>query len=267
MTPSLVMVTTGISWALSLTARTFGTSTSRPNSMTCAVSMKMMSSTSTTSTNGVTLISAMRVAAAPAATGFRRHWWRRPSLLSAEAALGQVEELEREIVHARAQFADQVAEIVIEDGRRDGGEQADRGGDQRLGDARCHGFAGWWSPSAPRSWNARMMPITVPINPINGVTEAVVASQFMLRSSLASSSLTPSCSVRSRAVRLVTLPRDFHLPLHLFVAEIEDRHQGRRAELFARDHHGFHAGGLAKRAQEARIGLAGGAQGRRAWRR
>src|ERR1017187_9679123 len=58
MTPSLVMVTTGIScWLLSLTGRTLGTSTSMPNSRTCAVSMKMMSSTRTTSTNGVTLIS------------------------------------------------------------------------------------------------------------------------------------------------------------------------------------------------------------------
>ena len=129
------MVTTGISCALSLTVRTLGTSTSMPNSITCAVSMKMMSRTSTTSTNGVTLISAMACAAAPAATGIRRHWWRRPCATLPETALGQVEELEREIVHAGAQFADQVAEVVIEDGRGDGGEQADRGGDQRLGDA------------------------------------------------------------------------------------------------------------------------------------
>src|ERR1035438_9784252 len=39
-------------------------------------------------------------------------------------------------------------------------------------------------PIWPRSWKARMMPITVPIRPINGVTEAAGASQFMLRSSL-----------------------------------------------------------------------------------
>src|ERR1035437_2795364 len=100
-------------------------------------------------------------------------------------------------------------------------------------------------PIWPRSWKARMMPITVPINPINGVTEAVVASQFMLRSSLASSSLMPSCRVRSSAVRLVTLARQF------FVAEIEDGHQGRGAELLTDHHHGFHAAGLAEGAQEA----------------
>src|SRR5207248_1948077 len=56
--PSLVIETTGISLAFSLTGRTLGTSTSIPNSITWAVSMKMISSTSTTSTNGVTLISA-----------------------------------------------------------------------------------------------------------------------------------------------------------------------------------------------------------------
>ena len=134
------MVTTGISCAVSLTVRTFGTSTSMPNSITCAVSMKMMSSTSTTSTNGVTLISRDGVAAAPAATRIRRHWWRRPWLLLSETALGQVEELEREIVHAGADLANQVAEVVIEDGGGNGREQADRGGDQRFGDARADGL-------------------------------------------------------------------------------------------------------------------------------
>ena len=52
-----------------------------------------------------------------------------------------------------------------------------------------------------------MMPHTVPKRPMNGLTVAVVASQFMLRSSLATSSLTPSCSDRSSATWFVTLPR------------------------------------------------------------
>ena len=116
-------------------------------------------------------------------------------------------------------------------------------------------------PCWPRSRNARMMPSTVPNSPMNGVTDAVVASQFMLRSSLASSSLMPSCRVRSSAVRLVTRAARFHLPLDLFVAEIEDGHQRRGAELLARHHDGFQAGGLAERAQEARVGLARAAQG------
>ena len=53
------------------------------------------------------------------------------------------------------------------------------------------------------------MPSTVPNSPMKGVTEAVVASQFMLRSSLASSSLTPICSVRSSAARFFTVPLAF----------------------------------------------------------
>ena len=48
----------GNSSVLSLLWRTLGTSTSRPNSMTCAVSMKITSSTITTSTSGTMLISA-----------------------------------------------------------------------------------------------------------------------------------------------------------------------------------------------------------------
>src|ERR1051326_1721126 len=51
-------------------------------------------------------------------------------------------------------------------------------------------------PIALRSRNARMMPSTVPSNPINGVTDAVVASQLIFRSSLAISSLTPNCNAR-----------------------------------------------------------------------
>ena len=98
-----------------------------------------------------------------------------------------------------------------------------------------------------------MMPSTVPNSPMNGVTEAVVASQFMLRSSLASSSLTPSCRVRSSAVRFVTLPLRLHLPFDLFIAEIEHRDQRRGAVLLARHHHRFQAAGLAKSAQETRI--------------
>ncbi len=63
-------------------------------------------------------------------------------------------------------------------------------------------------PARPRPWKASMIPHTVPNSPMNGVTVAVVASQFMCRSSLAISSLSPSCSVRSSATRFFTVPRD-----------------------------------------------------------
>src|ERR1019366_2652801 len=61
-------------------------------------------------------------------------------LLSAETALRQIEELQRKVVHAGAQFPNQMAEVVIEDGGGDGGEQAHRGGDQGFGDAGGDGF-------------------------------------------------------------------------------------------------------------------------------
>ena len=54
-----------------------------------------------------------------------------------------------------------------------------------------------------------MMPHTVPNSPMKGDTVAVVASKPMLRSRRVISSLMPSCSVRSSASGLVTLPRDF----------------------------------------------------------
>src|SRR5471032_3032852 len=132
--PSLVIETTGISLTFLSTGRTLGTSTSMPNSMTCAVSMKMISSTSTTSTKGVTLISD-RVEVVPRL----RDPYPPPlppprlpppltdnaiALLPAETALGHVQELERKVIHAGANFADGVAEMVVCDGGRDGGKQA-----------------------------------------------------------------------------------------------------------------------------------------------
>src|ERR1039458_2271848 len=135
-TPSLVTVTTGICWAVSFTIRTFGTSTSMPNSITWAVSMKMISRTSTTSTNGVTLISERLDPPARLRDPYPPPLREKAMALFSAAALGEVQKLHREVVHARAQFPDAVAEVVIEDSRRDGRRQAHRRGNQRLGDAR-----------------------------------------------------------------------------------------------------------------------------------
>src|ERR1035437_2383235 len=132
--PSLVMVTTGISCAVSFTMRTLGTSTSMPNSITWAVSMKMMSSTSTTSTKGVTLISE-RLAPPRLRDPNPPPLKEIAMALLSEGALGQVQELQRKVVHARADFADGVAEEVIENGRWDGGKKSHRSGNQRFGDA------------------------------------------------------------------------------------------------------------------------------------
>src|SRR5579863_9690719 len=111
-----------------------------PNSITCAVSMKMMSSTSTTSTKGVTLISARLDE--PALR--RRDPYPPPFVeiamtLLPEGALRQVEKLHGEVVHTRTQFADLVAEEVIEDGCRNRGHQAEGRSHQSFGNARGDG--------------------------------------------------------------------------------------------------------------------------------
>src|ERR1035441_4888877 len=133
--PVLSIVITGICCAVSFTYFTFGTSTSMPNSITCAVSMKMINSTSTTSTNGVTLISESMDPPRPL---------RDPNppppftdiaiCLFSEAALRQVQELQREIVHARPDLPNVAAQNVIEDRRRNRRHQSDSRCDQRLRD-------------------------------------------------------------------------------------------------------------------------------------
>src|SRR6185295_8893323 len=123
---------TGSSSLVSLTSLTSGTLISTPNSMTCAVSMKMISRTSTTSTRGTMLISESVPLPVP-----KRRW---PSplrdalplltekaiwiLLALEHALGCVQELERKIFHARAHHLYAIPEIVVKHRCGDGGEKA-----------------------------------------------------------------------------------------------------------------------------------------------
>src|SRR5665213_1079826 len=105
--------------------------------MACAVIMKMMSNTSATSTNGVTLISAMAETprldrpplAPPTVIAIR---------LFSETALDQVQELERKIIQLSADFLERVTEMVVRHGRGYGGEQARGGCDQRVRNARSH---------------------------------------------------------------------------------------------------------------------------------
>src|ERR1700685_78978 len=103
----LSMLMTRRSSVISLTVRVWGTLTSIPDCSTGAVTMKMMSSTRTTSTSGVILISASEVRVWPelavkATRGLPLHWvW-----LSLQAYFFQaVEQFAREVVHARAKLA------------------------------------------------------------------------------------------------------------------------------------------------------------------
>src|SRR5512138_3563788 len=114
-------------------ARASGSLTSTPCWMSGAVTMKMMRSTSITSTSGVTLISV-------------RVWRPEPPediatarLLAEEVPADDVEEVVREVGHLAVEHADLRDEEVVGDNRRDGGEEADRGGDERLADRLRHG--------------------------------------------------------------------------------------------------------------------------------
>ena len=88
---------------------------------------------------------------------------------------------------------------------------------------------------------------------MNGDTVAVVASQFILRSSRATSSLIPSCKRAFEREFIGHRASGFYLPVDLAVAEIEDGDQRRDAELLARDGDRVHAVGLAEGAQKLRV--------------
>src|SRR2546422_2967478 len=93
----------------------FGRLTSMPRYIIGAVSMKMSNSTSTTSTSGMTLISArvLRVRAAPSMPASALiailERLRRPD----QAALDQVRQLEREVLHFGRPVADPTHEGVV----------------------------------------------------------------------------------------------------------------------------------------------------------
>src|ERR1700730_6323178 len=129
------MEITGSSCTFSFTGLTFGTSISRPNSITCAVSMKMMSSTRTTSTSGTMLISASEVVPR-----------NRPRLIPPDevpnekamllhASFGEIQELEHEVLHARCKLLDRVPKKIVKDCGRDCGGQTHGSGYQSLGDS------------------------------------------------------------------------------------------------------------------------------------
>src|SRR5262245_3293379 len=111
-----------------------GRFTSMPRYIIGAVSMKIRSRTSTTSTSGMMLISASVVP------------MRRPSPPSTLNAIfgnagdlgsgpgQQVQQLEREAVHLGRPVLHAVDEVVVPDDRRDGGTQTGGGGDERFRD-------------------------------------------------------------------------------------------------------------------------------------
>src|SRR5215217_344992 len=139
---------TGLAWLGSAAAADFGRSMGTPVVIIGAATMKMMSSTSITSTIGVMLISLI--------TAFLRLRRRRPPPPPPEATPIPMSVAPRfelaaenggEFVGKAFQPADQLAgigaELVIGDNRRNGGDKADSGSEQRFGNrARHDGEAG-----------------------------------------------------------------------------------------------------------------------------
>src|ERR1700733_2426713 len=114
------MVSTNRCWVISFTLRVFGTETSMPDCSTGAVTMKMMSSTSTTSTSGGMLISASEVRVWPllavkATRGLPLH-----RFLFGRDLFQAVEQFAREVVHTGAELPQRSGELVVGD---DGGNR------------------------------------------------------------------------------------------------------------------------------------------------
>src|SRR6185503_2576848 len=112
-----------------------GRFTSMPRYIMGAVSMKMRSSTRTTSTRGMTLISA-RALRVPAPSPPASALIAILEGLSApyEPALDQVGQLEREVVHLGCPVTHQPDEVVVADDGRNRRRQTGRGRDQRARD-------------------------------------------------------------------------------------------------------------------------------------
>src|SRR5919108_3246407 len=112
-----------------------GRLTSMPRYIIGAVSMKMSSSTSTTSTSGMMLISASDVPTrrSPSGAPTLNAIFRRPQLR--RRTREHVEQVQHEAVHLRGPVPHAVDEVVVADDRGNGRCETGRRRDQRFGDA------------------------------------------------------------------------------------------------------------------------------------
>src|SRR5579864_3139554 len=249
------MEITGSSCTFSLTGLTLGTSISRPNSITCAVSMKMMSKTRTTSTNGTILISALPI--------LPRN---RPRLIPPEevpsekamllhASFGEVQELEHEVFHARAKFLNGVPKEIVKDRGRDCRRQAHGGSNESLRDSRGD------CAQAGRTGGSELLERIDDAPDSSEQTDerrhggggreqahiALEPGNFLAHSQLQTA--LERQRIGDRAARL-------HLAGDLTVAEIEDADQRRSTKLFARHRDGLQSGRFSKGSQKSAIGRA-----------
>src|SRR5215471_3523801 len=114
-----------------------GRFTSMPRYIIGAVSMKISSSTSTTSTSGMMLISArvVPIRRPPSDGPALNAIFRGPRELRRRPA-EHIQHVEGEPIHLGCPMLHTIDEVVVADDGRDGSAEACRGSDERLGDAR-----------------------------------------------------------------------------------------------------------------------------------
>src|ERR1700751_2928002 len=140
---ALIETVIGSCWFCRAAASVWGSSSGTPAVSSGALIMKMISSTSITSTSGVTLISDR----APLPRRPRRRRPRRPPVAKAsladmlmrsdplaQAALDGRRQVVGEVLQAPGELARVGRELVVGDIGRDGGDQAHGRGEQGLGD-------------------------------------------------------------------------------------------------------------------------------------
>src|SRR3954463_8397183 len=133
---SRVILSTSFSSACSICcACARGRSTFTPLWMSGAVTMKMMSKTSMTSTSGVTLMSVIARRPDPVSPPEKANSCR----LLEDVALDDVEEVGGEVAHLVLEDADPRVECVVSDQRGHRRKESDRGGDEGLTDRPSHG--------------------------------------------------------------------------------------------------------------------------------
>src|SRR5882724_5268479 len=134
------MVMTSRCSVISRMVLVLGTSTSMPDCRIGAVIMKMISRTSTTSTNGTMLISESEVCVCLESDGIGTLFsWALQLPFSIEGFLDLRGDFESECVKTLRQIANVLQKLIIKDNRWDGGEKACGGGDQRFSNARRYG--------------------------------------------------------------------------------------------------------------------------------
>src|SRR4051794_36750786 len=138
------MVSTWRVSVISLTERVLGTATSMPDCSTGAVIMKMMSSTSTTSTSGVMLMSASEDCVLPlllvkATRGLPLD---RVNARAQGYFFHAVEHFAGEVVEASAELAKACPKAVVGDNGGNSDEKSGGGGDECFGDSGSDGAQG-----------------------------------------------------------------------------------------------------------------------------